>query len=272
MKIYADVLFLINFISTYILVDLTARITHQIPTLKRRVLSALAGALIAVISFCTGEYSGLFKLVSILAVTVIAFSLRGFDTLRQMVVFAVISLVMSAVFAVINSFNGSQTVVMRNGIMYFNIPIMQFIIIFAAAYFAISISLWFIKRRKYANRHDLVITLKDKSVCITALVDSGNVLKEPVTGKDVIIAEWDKIRSLFGNVEYKELKRETDKYKLWLVPYHSLGNTGGLIYAFLADDIHIADEKRCIGKIFIGITNEKLSAKDEYNALMGASL
>lgn len=272
MKIYADVLFFINFVSTYILVDLTARITHHIPRLRRRILSAVIGAVFAVIGFSAGEYSGLFKIAAAIIVPIAAFSIRGSDTVRQIMVFSLISIAMGAVFALINSVNGSQTVIMRGGTMYFDIPVMRFLMIFAASYFVITLSMWFIKRRKYQNRHDIVITLHDKTASLTALSDSGNVLKEPVTGKDVIIAEWDKIKNLFDNVEYMELKRETDKYKLWLVPYHSLGNTGGLIYAFLADDITIADEKRCIGKTFVGITNEKLSARDEYNALMGASL
>ena len=269
MKIYADILFLINFVSSYILLDLSARITHCRPKLLRHIISAVIGAFLAVIGFCAGEYAGAVKMLSALMLPVCAFGFRGADTVRQVIIFSLLSVVMAGIFAFLSG--ASQTIVMRNGIMYFNLSVMRFMVVFAISYIVISLSVWIIKRRRYVKCQKLAITLKDKTARVTALVDSGNVLKEPVTGKDVVIVEWEKIRLLFDGIEYADFKRETEKYKLWLVPYHSLGNTGGLIYAFLADDISVIDEKRRVGKIFVGITNEKLSAKDEYNAIIGVS-
>ena len=270
MKIYADVLFFINFISSYILLDLTARITRCRPRMLRLIAVAAFGAGLSVIAFCSGEYAGAVKLLSAAALPVAVFGFRGADTVRQVIVFSLLSVVMAGIFAFLSG--SSQTIVMRGGIMYFDLSVMRFLMVFAISYIIISLSVWIIKRRKYVKCRRLAITLNDKTARVTALVDSGNVLKEPVTGKDVIIVEWEKIRLLFDGIEYAQFKRETDKYKLWLVPYHSLGNTGGLIYAFLADDISVTDEKRRVGKQFIGITNEKLSSKNEYNAIMGASL
>ena len=270
MKIYADVLFFINFISSYVLLDLTARITHNRPRLRRLVITAAIGAFLAVAGFCAGEYAGAVKILSAIALPIAAFGFRGADTVRQVIVFSLLSVVMAGIFAFLS--NSSQTVVMRNGIMYFDLSVMRFLTVFTISYIIISLSVWIIKRRRYVKCRRLAITLKDKTVRVTALVDSGNVLREPVTGKDVIIVEWEKIRHLFDGMEYADFKRETEKYKLWLVPYHSLGNTGGLIYAFLADDICVIDEKRRVGRLFIGITNEKLSVKNEYNAIMGAAI
>ena len=270
MKIYADILFFINFISSYILLDLTARITHCRPRLLRLIITAVIGAFLAVIGFCGGEYAGVVRIFSALLLPVCAFGFRGADTVRQVILFSLLSAVIAGIFAFLS--DSSQTIAVRNGIMYFDLSAIRFLAVFAISYIIISLSIWFIKRRRYVKCRRLAITLKDKTVRVTAIVDSGNVLKEPITGKDVIIVEWDKIRRLFDDIEYADFKRGTEKYKLWLVPYHSLGNTGGLICAFLADDISVTDEKRRIGKIFVGVTNEKLSAKDEYNAIMGASV
>lgn len=270
MKIYADVLFFINLVSAYLLLDLTSRLTRCRPRVIRLTAASAAGAVCAVAGFCAGEYAGASRLLSVLLPPVIAFGIHGADTVRRVLVFALSSALMAGLFTVLSG--KTQTIIMRNGIMYFDVSAARFCAVFAAAYIIITLAVELIKRRKYAPRRVILISLNGKTVRVRALCDSGNFLKEPLTGRDVIIAEWNAVRRLFSDAEYAEWKREPEKNKLWLIPYHSLGNTGGLIYAFQADDVKITEEKRSVGKIFIGVTNEKLSSKDEYGAVMGTSV
>ena len=131
MKIYADVLFFINFISSYILLDLSARITRCRPRLWRIVTAAAIGALLAVTGFCAGEYAGAVKLISAVVLPVCAFGFRGADTVRQVIAFSLLSAVMAGIFAFLSG--SSQTIVMRGGIMYFDLSVMRFLAAFTVS-------------------------------------------------------------------------------------------------------------------------------------------
>ncbi len=270
MKIYADVLFLINLVSSYLLLALTARITHRYAKQWRQLSAAALGAFLAVIGFCAGDCAAAAKIASSLLLPPAAFGFNGTDTVRQIIVFSLLSVLFAGVFALIGG--SSHAVVIRGGIMYFDLPAVRFLTVFAVSYAVISVSERFIKRRAAAKYHCIKIVLNGKAVYLTALVDSGNVLKEAVTGRSVIIAEWDKIDTLFERVGYDDWVRGCEKYRLWPIPYRSLGNSNGLVYAFAPDEVIITEEKRRLGKVFVGVTNEKLSMKDEYDAIIGASV
>ena len=117
------------------------------------------------------------------------------------------------------------------------------------------------------------VTHNDKTVTVTALFDSGNLLKEPVTGKYVSILEWDYVKKLFGaEYEFSDIENHAEEMKLWVIPFNSLGNSSGMLFAFLADNITIPEEKKIIDKTFIGIYGGVLSKNNEYHALINAGL
>lgn len=272
MEIYADVLFFINLISTYVMIDLTGRIVKNKPKKMRIIAGAVFGAMLSVFTFLSKDFSGVFKVINAVFVPVIAFWRKGHKVIFELIFFSLLSLVMSVVFAFIASYGNSKTVNIENGVVYFDIPALKFIVIFAAAYLIIRIGDNILKRRKIYIKHIITITHNKKSVTLTALCDSGNMLKEPITGRDVIVCEWDSVKGIFNNVGYEEFINGIEENKLWFIPYHSLGRKNALIAAFLADSAVIENEKRCIGKVFVAITNEKLTTSNEYNALTGASL
>lgn len=272
MEIYADVLFFINLVSTYVIVDLTGRIIKNKPKLSRKIISAIIGAFLSVIAFCSDNISGFLRIINAVAVPVTAFGYRRYETHIEVIIFSLMSFIVSGIFAFIVSINNSGVVEIKNGILYFDIPGLKFIIFFALAYLVILICDNLLKRRKIYIKHTITISHNGKSAIVTALSDSGNLLKEPITGKDVIVCEWESIKGLFNDISYEEFINKIDEHKLWLVPYSSLGNKDATIFAFLADNISIAEKKKCIGKAFVAVTNEKLTSSNEYNALTGASL
>ena len=272
MEIYADVLFFINFISTYVMVDLTGRIAKNKPKQLRIIMSAAAGAILSVFMFLGNNFWVLLKIINAIFVPVIAFWRKGHNVIFEIIFFFVMSLIVSVLFAFLASYKISDNINIKNGIIYFDIPIFRFIMIFAISYFLVFIADNILKRRKVYIKHIITITHNQKSVLLTALCDSGNMLKEPVTGRDVIVCEWESVKGLFDGINYEEFINDIEKYRLWLIPYHSLGRKNAYIEAFLADRADIENEKRCIGKVFVAVTDEKLSASGEYNALVGVSL
>lgn len=66
------------------------------------------------------------------------------------------------------------------------------------------------------------------SVCLTAIIDTGNRLKEPLTGQPVSIVDMQAVQELLGE-DWESRKG------FYLVPYHSLGTEKGWMRAVTAD-------------------------------------
>lgn len=270
MEIYADVMFLINFTSSYLMLMLTGRIIRSKPKAKRLIFASALGGILSVLCFFSERFGIIIKISGSVILVLAAFGKR-YIVIRSIIFLTLSSLVLAA-FMLISSVFRSETVILKNGTAYFDIPLLMFVTVLVSAYALILIISEIIKRRKMLKIHTLKITLGDKSVCVRALLDSGNTLKEPVSGKSVIIAEWQSIEPLFDGMDYNRLLNFTDRYRLRIVPYHSLGNKNGIIVAFLADDITVLTENRSAGRLYIGITREQLSRTNDYSALMGASV
>ena len=127
--------------------------------------------------------------------------------------------------------------------------------------------------RRAKQLYSITVTYNGKNISVTALFDSGNLLKEPVTGKGVSLIEWDIARALFDvDCSAEDIVKNVEGLKLYVVPYRTVGEKRGIIYAFCADSIEISDGNRLIVNALIGLYDGKLSEENEYNALLSAEL
>ena len=135
---------------------------------------------------------------------------------------------------------------------------------------------------KKRNIYDLEIFYKGKMVKIKAFLDSGNLLKEPITGKSVIIVEKE---SLNGVVEQdiidnlkniltgKWLKDVNTKFSFFIIPFTSLGNNNGILIGFKPEYIKIYAETEVLkNDIVIGIYDGKLNNNNLYTSLIGLNV
>lgn len=101
------------------------------------------------------------------------------------------------------------------------------------------------ERRRYVP---VSIRHGEKRAFMTALVDSGNLLRDPVTGRPVLVADGEAARQLLslspeqladpvGTMEKEMLPG------LRLIPYHAVGNPQGLLLGLKADEVRIGGEK-----------------------------
>ncbi len=87
-----------------------------------------------------------------------------------------------------------------------------------------------------------------KAVQLTALRDTGNLLHDPVTGKNVLIAGPDAARQLL-DLTSSQLQNPVDTMTqsphpgLRLIPYHSVGQPGGLLLAMHFPDVTVGHIK-----------------------------
>lgn len=110
----------------------------------------------------------------------------------------------------------------------------------------------------------VILRLEGKQIVCRGLMDSGNSLREPITGRPVVIVE-------------KELLRQhgiDEPQKYFAIPYHAIGTQNGILKGVLADELEIPQqqgEKRW-QKVMLGIYEGKISRQDEYQVILHPKL
>lgn len=115
------------------------------------------------------------------------------------------------------------------------------------------------------------------------MIDTGNLLKDPITNSPVIIIEKNKLSNILPkeilensekiiNGKY-EFSDENLKYasKFRVLPFSSLGKQNGMLLGFKVDKIEaeINDEEIIREDAIVGIYDKKLSSRNQYEGLIG---
>ena len=272
MTVYADVLFFVNLVFDCLALLLLAKCLTIRIRLARVLAAAAIGAAGAVIVFCVDApafAAALLKLALAAAMVVCAFGLHGRRTAVYFLIFALFMAILSgAVIFIISAFSGNVNSVIKNGIVYFDVSGRAFFFSLIAAYPASFFLLSLIKEKRRRGLYEITVTKNGKSVSLTALYDSGNLLKEPLTGKPVIVAEWEAVKTLLPDVDFEAIKKAPYEHGFWSVPYRAMGGNG-TIAAFSADGVTVKNKE--LGRIFVGVCGARLS-DGEYSALIGAGI
>ena len=111
-----------------------------------------------------------------------------------------------------------------------------------------------------------------------ALLDTGNHLREPFTGKAVVVIEKELAKKLLGQTEVLSIMAYADGKKsdyipvnpVKLIPFHSLGEQHGVMPGVLIDKMIIQNEReeRSYEKVQIGIMGEVFSGEDLYQVIL----
>ena len=135
---------------------------------------------------------------------------------------------------------------------------------------------------------EIEVYFGDKKISTKAMIDTGNMLKEPITNVPVIVVEHvllyevipksilnniDKI--LVGNFEdVPEGIKEEYTTKLKFIPFSSIGKANGMLLGIKADKLIVKNEEGSneINKITIAIYNKSLTKRGEYQALLGINV
>ncbi len=270
MVIYADVLFLVNFIFNYPALLILGKAMKLRVRQWRICLGGAVGALGSTLIFCAEIQSMLLKIPLAFLMIFCAYGWQGKQTFSVFAAFLLITAAVSGLAsALVSAVSIGSDSAIRNGIVYFDISGKLLFMILLVVYPTICLLSKGLRARKNRKVYPTVIERAGKSVSVEALFDSGNKLKEPMTGRPVVVAEWEAVKDLFETpAEFSQLPEKIEEYRLWLIPYSALGKTDGRIFAFLADRISI--EKQVTERVFIGVTNQTFAR--EYHALLNADL
>ena len=117
------------------------------------------------------------------------------------------------------------------------------------------------------------LSYEGKRVKLTALQDTGNMLRDPVTGRSVLVIGAEIATQLTG-LSSNQLRNpveslaETQLPGLRLIPYHALGQPNGLLLAMKMKDVTIGRWK---GSSLVAFAPDGLSREGTYQALTGGA-
>ena len=117
----------------------------------------------------------------------------------------------------------------------------------------------------------LKISYEGRDASLIALKDTGNTLKDPVTGEQVLIISAEVASRLTGLTQAQlqnpmETLMVPPMAGLRLIPYRSVGNVGGFLLAKRFADVTIGEKKQ---SALVAFASEGLGKGEIYQALTG---
>ena len=294
MTIYIDVVLAENLIMNYIILFTTGIILKEKINYIRFFLASLLGAIYSILAYMEIlKLYSIFILKIILSIVIIyiAFNPQNVKKMwKQLLIFYLVSFVFGgSEFALIYIVK-PQNILMKNGLFLGTYPLKTIILGTIIAFTLISIAFTIVKNKisKKDVFCDIEIKLNEKYIKTRAILDTGNMLKEPITNTPVVVVEhtllYDCIpKEILNNLEniiggdFEKVPEEIkEKYisKLKLIPFSSLGKQNGMLLGIKPEYLKVIQdlEERKINNIIVAIYNKSLTKNGEYRALIGIDI
>ena len=255
MQVYLDLVLLLNFGVDFLLLLGTNRLSGYPARVGRAAISASLGALYACICLVPqfsflGNF--LWRTVALAFMAVVAFGISR-SALRRGILFLLLSMALGGVASGVGA------------------P--DFGILLLAAMGILLLSVISLPKGLGVTYIPVELIRGEKRVVLTALRDTGNTLTDPVTGEQILVAgadvAWDVLGLTPGQLaDPVGTMQHSGISGLRLVPYHSVGNPGGLLLAARFDDVKVGGVSR--GHL-VAFTAERIGKSEGYQALAGGS-
>ncbi|WBW99623.1 sigma-E processing peptidase SpoIIGA [Oceanirhabdus sp. W0125-5] len=237
MGVYIDVFILENLIINYFLLLITGKVQKKRICIWRCVLGALAGVIYGIIFLVIhiGLLSNIImKLIIGLIMVMIAFKKREIGVkqlLKLWLIFLTVSFVLSGACLFIHVSLG-KGVIFNGMILNFTYKGLILAVLVIAIFF--ERIFYFINEHRIKEQYMYTIKIIKENVGITfkALLDTGNFLTEPISGKDVIVIE-----------EMKYMEFNINQENCYRIPYSSVSNKVEYLYGFEPDEVKIINNK-----------------------------
>ncbi len=256
MTVYADLVMLLNFLVDYLLLVGTNRLCGFPPGRRAAAMAAgIGGVYGGICVFPRFSFMGniIWRMVCLCLLCIVAFGLSR-NAIRRGAVFVLLSMALGGVSSLLN----------QGGVWS---------LLLAAGGICIICSVGFRDRLGAVSYIPVELNYMGKHVALTALADTGNTLLDPITGRPVLIIDADSAWRLTG-LSQQQLCSPVDAMTqallpgLRLIPYHGVGQSGGLLLAMRMQDVRIGKWR---GSSLVAFAPNGLSREGAYQALTGGA-
>jgi len=274
--VYLDALFLLNLAVNYLLLLAAGKLAGEPLHRGWLGLGASLGALYAAAVFLPGmEFllHPLCKLGAGVLMLLCAYH-RSSHLLRVTLVFFGVSAAFGGgIFAI--TLLGGRGLALKNGIFYSAMDLRLILLSAAGCYALLTLVFRRSARHGFRELRTAAVSFQGRTARLTALVDTGNTLADPVTGRPVLVAEGEKLRALLpaARVDLRDpvaaleaLSPLSTRFRL--LPYRAVGVDCGFLLAMHSDGVQVGQES--YGDILVALSPTPVSDGGGYSALIGA--
>lgn len=300
MEIYLDIVALENIVINYLILLVTSRFSKTKTSSMRLFLGSLLGTVYLVLMILLPDMkvytTVLSKFLLSIAMVAVTFNFRKITIfLKTLAMFYAATFLFAGAGFALMFFNRDWGI-MRNGVLISPLSFLDAtwteLLLAVAVTLIILRVVWDVIQSRFIKEKLLVkinISFDNKAIELSALVDTGNSLHDPLTNMPVVVVEFsaikdllpEDIRSIFEHDSENDLNSVTATIsgsnwfsRFRLIPFTSLGRENGMLIGFRPDYIEIgADEgKKGVHDVIVGIYNRALSRNEQYRALMNPEL
>ncbi len=279
--VYVDLLFFVNAVINSTLLYITYKITGgKISPLRFFLAAALAtvyGLVVCLPAF-SFTLNLFFKIAVAAVISLIAFDFRSMRIyFKNLIIFLLVSF---GYVGLITAFQylpfANSSFYVNNGEIYYNLPLPYLLIMGIFLCLLQRIISDFYKRRTTKEElFECHISIGGKKADVCCLYDSGNFLRETLSGLPVAVVE----RSALKKILPEEAFRETDLFetlsknpafrnRLFLIPFKGAAENG-LLTGFRPDVFMIGEKAR---RAVVAIVPKDLDRNGKYRGIIGREL
>ena len=289
MTIYLDIVLLENILLNYIIILSTAIISKEKIKFLKIILSSIVGGIFAIITYITNLpiiWGVMIKIMISIIMMQIAFEERKINKfVKILIFFYLVSFTFGGIAFMLLFFINPQNIIINENRFVGTYPLKIAVLAGGLGFIIITIVAQIIKNKLTKNNMicELEIFYKGKNKKMKTMLDTGNLLKEPISNEDVIIVEKESLRDMISNDILENINiilkgnmldsQNIYSYKIKIIPFSSLGNDNGLLIGFKPDYIKVYGEEEIVrNDIIVGIYNGKLTQNDMYTSLIGLNI
>lgn len=267
-KVFVDVLFIINFIIDYILLSVTSLFARKRLKILNTVLASTVGGVFSAVIFFVpmAHFLSVISAFSVsLFMILIAFGKRSFlKILKDTAILYLVSFVTGGLaFAVLPKYDS----LFNNGIIYADINAYSLLFVFVMSVIIIHGATGYIRRQKikFSYIYEITVEKNGRSISDFAFFDSGNFLTDPLSQKSVIVAEWKSVAPLFNDMKITDAIVKNPQDFVYIGCKNFSGITG--LYAFYPDKI-TSNDADFSEDFLIAVTETPLDKEGSYRMLL----
>lgn len=286
--VYADVLFLVNFTANYLLLRATARLSRRRARQGRVILSAFGGALYATFALAPGLdplYAWPLRLIAGALMVLVAFpDVRGMALYLLFLSFYLCCMVAAGTaMAFLALVHGLRSYSLTDQVWPPTPWWMALAGLLMAA--ATPVLLALSSQKPGSPFLQVELEVDGKSVTLTGLLDTGNDLRDPLSGLPVIVVDLDSLKGILSGetIDFflskwdslgENLALDPMARRLRLIPYCGISGKRGVLPGFIPDKVLVSKKTGLRAPIdaVVGVSWKRLSPSGAYQALVHPDL
>lgn len=244
----------------------TAKICGKKIVTKRIVLSAFIGAMGSLSIFLTVNNS-IVIVILVLLMILTMFEIQSFiQFLRYLSIFFIVNFMFAGFMFAISIFLNPKNILFYNGIVYFDISTIGLIVGISISYLIITLFNYILSGMQVkVENYNIIIEAFEQRIELKGIMDTGNSLKDPFSGKPVVVCDLKSLQSILP-LQMLELvskgvdaQLETMVSNIRYIPFHT-ANGSSMMCCFEPTKLILQkeDKKYRVEHVYIGITKDEI--------------